>query len=466
MTGQWSVVVCVFLCVFTLCFGFSPSSRTAVINQRHRGPNTNGIQCQAQTQSASVIPPAPAASDETDWDLWFTLPIAPYSRRKTFMEEVVPGKIWTFDQAQGILYVIVPVRMTVVKLEGGGLFVHAPVAPTKECIKMVRALEEEHGPVKQIVLPTLGLEHKVFAGPFAQKFPQAEVWVTPGQYSFPLNLPLSFLGFGARKINVLPREGAKGTPWEGEMEHAVLGPFVAKSGIGAFGETTFFHRATGTIMVTDVVVKVTPKIPKIVDEDPRSMLFHSRDNTFQGVQDTPAVRAKGWRRITQFALTFQPGSLDVLPLGQALKDGKKSPAKDLGWGGLFPFEWTRDDSPTVKALSNGLLCAPILQVLILNRNPVEVAEWLDIVTSWSFNRVIPCHLQNNVKATPQEFRAAFDYLREEASAKPQGLVGLFQKPKPSKAPLPDADLELLRGAEELLVSQGTLFPAEPKLPAQ
>lgn len=93
--------------------------------------------------------------------------------------------MWTFDQLQGILYVIVPVRMTVIKLEntpGGGLFVYAPVAPTGECIAMMRKLEAEHGPVKHIVLGTLGLEHKVFAGPFAQRFPQAQVWFTPGQY--------------------------------------------------------------------------------------------------------------------------------------------------------------------------------------------------------------------------------------------------------------------------------------------
>jgi Domain of unknown function (DUF4336) len=31
---------------------------------------------------------------------------------------------------QGILYVFVPIRMTIVKIDGG-LFVYAPIAPTK-----------------------------------------------------------------------------------------------------------------------------------------------------------------------------------------------------------------------------------------------------------------------------------------------------------------------------------------------
>lgn len=94
-------------------------------------------------------------------------------------------KVWTLDQLQGILYVIVPVRMTVIKLEdseGGGLFVYNPVAPTGECMAMMRKLEAEHGPVRHIVLGTLGLEHKVFAGPFARRFSEARVWYTPGQY--------------------------------------------------------------------------------------------------------------------------------------------------------------------------------------------------------------------------------------------------------------------------------------------
>lgn len=56
--------------------------------------------------------------------------------------------------------VIVNIRMTVVKLRDGSLFVHAPVAPTKECIRLV---EELGCPVKYIVLPTSAVEHKARA---------------------------------------------------------------------------------------------------------------------------------------------------------------------------------------------------------------------------------------------------------------------------------------------------------------
>lgn len=87
---------------------------------------------------------------------------------------MVKDTIWTFEQTQAIDFfdVYTPVRMTVIRLASGGLWVHAPVAPTAECIRLLRELG---GPVEHIVLPTFAYEHKVFVGPFARRFPKAEV---------------------------------------------------------------------------------------------------------------------------------------------------------------------------------------------------------------------------------------------------------------------------------------------------
>ncbi len=51
-----------------------------------------------------------------------------------------------------------PIRATVVRLADGRLWVHAPVAPTKECLRL---LNELGGGVAYIVLPTTAFEHKV-----------------------------------------------------------------------------------------------------------------------------------------------------------------------------------------------------------------------------------------------------------------------------------------------------------------
>lgn len=62
------------------------------------------------------------------------------------------------------------------------------------------------------------------------------------------------------------------------------------------------RQATKTLLVTDMVVKVEDQVPDIVAEDPRPLLFHARDNAREKVENTEAVRLKGWRRIVQVGL--------------------------------------------------------------------------------------------------------------------------------------------------------------------
>lgn len=135
----------------------------------------------------------PESSPQYYWDLsrvaFSLLPLAPGPRRKTIFSEVVKGSVWTADQLQGIVNVNVPVRGVIIRLSGGGLLVYNPVAPTGEVLSYMRELEAAHGPVKHIVLGSLGLEHKALCGPFTRYFPEAQCWQQPGQWSFPANLP-------------------------------------------------------------------------------------------------------------------------------------------------------------------------------------------------------------------------------------------------------------------------------------
>ncbi|KAJ1640304.1 hypothetical protein T492DRAFT_536210 [Pavlovales sp. CCMP2436] len=179
--------------------------------------------------------PEPTVAADLAWNLWFTLPIFPFGNRKTVRAEVVRGQVWTLDQLQGTLYVHVPVRMTLVKYRdaetgANALLAYCPVAPTRECIRLVREIEAEHGPVLQVVLPTLGVEHKVFAGPFTRALGRkAQLWVLPGQYSFPIDLPLGWVGFAGTGARPLPPTSA-GLPWESQIDHAILGTFRSRDG--------------------------------------------------------------------------------------------------------------------------------------------------------------------------------------------------------------------------------------------
>ena len=164
----------------------------------------------------------------TSYGLWGILPVGTYKEKKTIRREVVPGSIWTFDQKFGILNVQVPLRMTVIKLSDGGLFLYNPVAATPECLDMLKELIKEHGPLKHIVVGSVALEHKVYAGVLAQKFPDAQVWLTPGQYSFPVDLPDAFLGFPLSRTKDIPKQEDAPQEWKNDFDLLTLGPLISR----------------------------------------------------------------------------------------------------------------------------------------------------------------------------------------------------------------------------------------------
>ncbi|QZZ23758.1 DUF4336 domain-containing protein [Leptothermofonsia sichuanensis E412] len=383
------------------------------------------------------------------------LPIYPFGRRRTIRREVVKDTIWTFEQVQGIFYVVVPIRMTVVKLQAGGLLVYAPVAPTPECIRLLKELVQKHGDVRYIILPTIsGLEHKVFVGPFARKFPQAEVFVAPNQWSFPLNLPLSWLGFPSGRTHILPEDSSQ-TPFADELDYAILGPIPL--GPGTFEEVAFFHRRSHTLLVTDSVVSIPETPPEIVQLDPYPLLFHARDTLSDQVEDSKANRRKGWQRISLFAFYFRPSAVETIPLGQAARDARHAPDRSRkAYFGLFPFKWKKDWLRSFEALRGDgrLLVAPILQTLILNRAPQETLDWAYHVATWDFQRIVPCHFDAPIQASPQQFRQAFTFL-EQQPAIPEGASGSFS--------LPEEDFALLKEIDESLSKRRIVPPPKGKV---
>ena len=85
--------------------------------------------------------------------------------------------------------------------------------------------------------------------------------------------------------------------------------------------------------------------------------------------------------------------------------------------------------------------APILQTIILNRSPEQTLEWADQVSKWDFERIIPCHLESPISATPQQFRQAFTFLDDQAA----GM-------------LPEEDFKFLWQIEERLNRSGVTPP--------
>lgn len=364
----------------------------------------------------------------------FPFPLGPFLNRRTIRTEAVKGCIWLFEQEQalGFSSVSTNIRMTVIKLKSGGLWVHAPIAPTEECIQLVKELG---APVEYIVLPTFAYEHKIFVGPFSRKFPRARVWVAPRQWSWPLNLPLAF--FGIFRAKILKDEDLS-TPWADEIEHKILSS--PEVGIGPYVEVAFYHKRSRTLLVTDAVIFVPRQPPECISKESLlasaknglavKILSKGKEVPEEPVVDNKKNLQKGWERMV----------LQILFLGPSnLLEPKASFAQ----------------------MSQKLIVSPIVKTLVFSKVPEKVRDWIDsIVQDWRFKRIIPAHFSAPVNASRSDFLAAFAFLDDQLGERYgtwSSLSVLFTSLMGKAASyFPPDDMKTLSSLDQFLVSVGAV----------
>nr|YP_009531074.1 hypothetical protein PMNZ_848 [Paulinella micropora]AXY63763.1 hypothetical protein PMNZ_848 [Paulinella micropora] len=312
-----------------------------------------------------------------NWRWWFLLPLYPYERRRTLVRELIPNQVWSFEQLQGLLYVAVPIRMTVIRLSKG-LMLYCPIAPTIEVVEALAILEKQYGPVITLVLPTAsGLEHKVSLPALSRAFPNAQIWVCPGQWSFPLQLPLRWVGIASKRTRILMEDN---TPHNNEIDWYSLGPLDL--GVGRFQEICCFHKASGTLLLTDSLVGISSKPPEIFDLDPTPLLFHGREYGDELLMDSSEVRKKGWARMVLFASYLRPELLEIRSFTQvvlhSLRSGLRHPHIHFG---LYPFAWQANWCEIIDTIMADeipkLQVAPVLERLVFPRARSIFLDWLD-----------------------------------------------------------------------------------------
>ena len=169
---------------------------------------------------------------------------------------------------------------------------------------MLAPLVDEHGPVKHIVVGSAAIEHKIYSGPFSKKFPSADVWLPPKNWSFPVDVPIEryvpYYPLGSPKT--LPEDTASGVgsvPWQAEIEHSVLQ--VGGSSLRGFSDpwfvdTAFFHKKSKTLLVTDVVLHVSEDPPPVNAIDPEPLLVRGMERPDAMLPNTREARSMGWGR--------------------------------------------------------------------------------------------------------------------------------------------------------------------------
>jgi hypothetical protein len=136
--------------------------------------------------------------------------------------------LWTLEQPARAMGIPMGIRMTVVRLVDGGLWLHSPVPLSDGDRRELEAL----GPVRYIVAPNKF--HHLHARPAQQRFPAAKLLGAPG-------LPEK-----RRRLAFDSVLGASPDPgYAGDLQQAVVG------GMPLVNEVVFFHAASRTLIVTD-----------------------------------------------------------------------------------------------------------------------------------------------------------------------------------------------------------------------
>lgn len=144
--------------------------------------------------------------------------------------------VWGREHRFRVLGLTIASRMTVVRLEQNGLFIHSPVQLTPG----LREALEQLGRVRYVVCPNRF--HHVFAGEYAAAFPDAQLYAAPGLAR--KRRDLSFVG-----------ELDAARPWSESISQVLI------EGGRLFNEVVFYHPASRTLLVTDLVMNVGAESP-------------------------------------------------------------------------------------------------------------------------------------------------------------------------------------------------------------
>jgi len=141
--------------------------------------------------------------------------------------------VWVIDHPLRVGGLHLGTRTTVVRLANGGLWMHSPGPLEPELTVQLIAL----GPVRALIAPNA--IHHLYLGENIRAFPQATVYVSP-------TLPAKIKG--AFTYNILSDEPP--VLWHDELAQHLIG------GMPKLQETAFLHRASRTLILTDLAFNI------------------------------------------------------------------------------------------------------------------------------------------------------------------------------------------------------------------
>lgn len=147
--------------------------------------------------------------------------------------------IWVADRPQKFWGLEVGTRMTVMRLTDRALLLHAAVALDDELRRALDAL----GDVRYVVAPNRF--HHLYAGDAVRAYPGAKLWIAPGLRDKRPDLVAE---------GVLDDDSVA-LPWSADVDRVFF------RGRPMENEVTFFHRASRTLVMSDLAFNFGPRAP-------------------------------------------------------------------------------------------------------------------------------------------------------------------------------------------------------------
>jgi hypothetical protein len=219
-------------------------------------------------------------------------------------------------------------------------------------------------------------------------------------------------------------------PWSRDLAHDVFSPRSVVVEAYKYSEVAFFHRSSRSLLVTDAVIFVDEEVPEVLED---SLIENAADNenflirtlawlNYQGnfrerkreleamPEPSPAKKSlRGWQRIVLFSLFISPDGKNVL-----------------------------DPRESFRKVSGRWIVGPVVYALVYQNIPAELAEWVDRVARWPFQRIVAGHFASPRPGTGRDLRRAFEWTaalgqgqgeRAGAAAATEG-TGWFKAPPP------------------------------------
>jgi hypothetical protein len=158
----------------------------------------------------------------------------------------VADDVWIVDSGpHRVLGLELPVRMTVIRLADGFLWLHSPTRITDD----LRHAIDRIGPVRHLVAPNVA--HWTYVRDWQQTYPMAVTWSVPGLSDRP-QVRRSGLRVDHELGDAAPAD------WARDISQVLV------PGLG-FREVVFLHQPTRTLLLADLMMNLQPeKMPRVI----------------------------------------------------------------------------------------------------------------------------------------------------------------------------------------------------------